>query len=216
LPQERHRIAGLLTGSRTDVQWNVKAEPVDFYDAKGVLETIFGLLGVSGRVRYEAAALDNLHPGRSAKVLLDTGGGETLIGYIGQLHPALQLKEELDDTYVFELALEPLYEHADNAITQQPLPRYPSIERDLAVLVDRSVEAGSLLAAIREAGGDLLESVSVFDVYVDDRLGADKKSVAFSLVYRHPERTLTDEEAAGRHAEVLGRLASAFGAELRK
>jgi phenylalanyl-tRNA synthetase beta chain len=216
LPQERHRIAGLLTGSRTDVQWNVKAEPVDFYDAKGVVETIFDLLGVSGRIRYEAAALDNLHPGRSAKVLLDTGSGEMLIGYVGQLHPSVQLQEELDDTYVFELALEPLYEHADTAIIQQPLPRYPSVERDLAVLVDRSVEAGSLLAAIREAGGDLLESVSVFDVYVDDRLGADKKSVAFSLVYRHPERTLTDDEAAGRHAAVLDRLASAFGAELRK
>ena len=216
LPRERHRIAGLLTGSRTDVQWNVKAEPVDFYDAKGVLETIFDLLGVSGRIRYEAAALDNLHPGRSAKVLLDTGSGEELIGYVGQLHPSVQLQEELDDTYVFELALEPLYEHADNAIIQKPLPRYPSVERDLAVLVDRSVEAGSLLAAIREAGGDLLESVSVFDVYVDDRLGADKKSVAFSLVYRHPERTLTDDEANERHAAVVDRLSSAFGAELRK
>lgn len=216
LPQERHRIAGLLTGSRTDAQWNVKAEPVDFYDAKGVLETIFDLLGLSGRVRYEAAELDNLHPGRAAKVWLDTGGGEILVGYVGQLHPSLQLQEELDDTYVFELALEPLYEHADTAITQRPLPRYPSVERDLAVLVDRSVEAGSLLAAIREAGGEWLESVSVFDVYVDDRLGADKKSIAFSLVYRHPERTLTDEEANGRHAAVVDRLASAFGAELRK
>jgi len=216
LPRERHRIAGLITGSRTDAQWNVKAEPVDFYDAKGVLETIFELLGVSNRVRYEAAALDNLHPGRAAKVMLDTGSGEILIGYVGQLHPTVQLREELDDTYVFELALEPLYEYADTRITQQPLPRYPSIDRDLAVLVDRSVEAGSLLGAIREAGGDLLESVSVFDVYVDDRLGADKKSVAFSLVYRHPERTLTDEEAAERHAAVVERLASDFGAELRK
>lgn len=216
LPQERHRIAGLLTGSRTAVQWNVDAEAVDFYDAKGVLESIFELLGVSERIRYEAAVLDNLHPGRTAKVLLESGGGEETIGYVGQLHPMLQMKEELDDTYVFELALEPLYEHADAGITQQPLPRYPSVERDLAVVVDRSIEAGKLLGAIREAGGDLLESVSVFDVYVDERLGADKKSVAFALVYRHPERTLTDEEAAERHAAVVDRLAAAFGAELRK
>ncbi|EXX87928.1 phenylalanyl-tRNA synthase subunit beta [Paenibacillus darwinianus] len=216
LPQEKHRLAGLLAGSRASAQWNRKAEPVDFYDAKGVLEAVFELLGMTGLVRYEAASIDQLHPGRTAALVLETAGGRKQIGYVGQVHPALQLQEDLVDTYVFELELEPLYEHADSAIRQKPLPRYPAIERDIAVVLDRRVEAGRLTGEIRSAAGELLESVQVFDVYTGGKLGEDKKSVAVSLVYRHPERTLTDEEVTERHTAVVERLGQSFGAELRK
>ncbi|WP_313998233.1 phenylalanine--tRNA ligase subunit beta [uncultured Paenibacillus sp.] len=216
LPQEKHRIAGLLTGSRASALWNRKAEPVDFYDAKGVLEAVFEMLGMTGLVRYEAASIDQLHPGRTAAVLLDTARGWEPVGYVGQVHPALQLQDDLADTYVFELELEPLYEQADFAIMQKPLPRYPAIERDIAVVLDRGVEAGRLTDEIRSAAGDLLESVRVFDVYTGGKLGEDKKSVAVALVYRHPERTLTDEEVTERHAAVVERLGQSFQAELRK
>lgn len=216
LPQEKHRLAGLLTGSRTKVQWNTKAEPVDFYDAKGVLEAVFGLLGLEARIRYEASSLDGLHPGRTARVLIDTERGFEPIGYVGQLHPELQLQEDLADTFVFELELAPLYEYAQLDIRQTPLPRYPAITRDIAVVVGREVEAGKLLEAIRGTAGEWLESVEVFDLYTGDKIGADKKSIAVSLVYRHPDRTLTDEEVTERHALVVEQLAGTFGAELRR
>ncbi len=216
LPQEKHRLAGLLTGSRIAAQWNVKAEAVDFYDAKGVLEAVFELLGIADRIAYQAQPIDQLHPGRTAAVLLDTERGWESIGYVGQLHPSLQQREDLSDTFVFEIELAPLYEHADFAIVQKPLPRYPAIERDIAVVVDSGVEAAKLTSEITAAAGELLESVRVFDVFTGEKLGKDKKSVAIALVYRHAERTLTDEEVTERHNAVVERLSQTFGAELRK
>ncbi len=216
LPQEKHRLAGLLTGSRHAAQWNVKAEAVDFYDAKGVLEAVFELLGITDRIAYQSQPIDQLHPGRTAAVLLDTERGWESIGYVGQLHPSLQQQEDLADTFVFEIELAPLYEHADFAIVQKSLPRYPAIERDIAVVVDSGVEAAKLTSEIAATAGELLESVRVFDVFTGEKLGKDKKSVAVALVYRHAERTLTDEEVSERHAAVVDRLSQTFGAELRK
>jgi len=216
LPQEKHRLAGLLAGSRRAAQWNVKAEAVDFYDAKGVLEAVFELLGISGKIAYRSIAIDRMHPGRTAAVELDTERGWETIGYVGQLHPTLQQQEDLADTFVFEVELAPLYELANFEIKQQPLPRYPAIERDIAVVLDAGVESAKLLADIRDAAGELLESVRVFDVFTGEKLGKDKKSVAVALVYRHTERTLTDDEVTERHGAVVERLAQSFGAELRK
>ncbi|AJY73649.1 phenylalanine--tRNA ligase subunit beta [Paenibacillus beijingensis] len=216
LPREKHRFAALLTGSREASQWNRKAEKVDFYTAKGVLESVFHLLGLSGKIVYAAAQPDQFHPGRTASVALQTQLGLETIGYVGQLHPSVQLDNDLDDTFVLEIDLDAVYEEADFSIEYKALPRYPAIERDIAVVVDSGVEAGALCAAVREAAGELLESVNVFDVYTGERLGAGKKSVALSLVYRHPERTLTDEEASELHAKSVTKLEQSFAAELRK
>ena len=216
LPQEKHRVAGLLTGSRRKGQWNVQAEAVDFYDAKGLLEELFRLLGVSDSIRYEAAAPAHFHPGRTAAVLLETGRGYERIGYVGQLHPEQQRDFELQDTYLFELELAPLYDAAESAIAYKALPRFPASGRDIAVVVDRSVQAGGLTAAIAQTAGELLESVEVFDIYTAERLGEGKKSVALALVYRHAERTLTDEEVTELHGKVVAQLEQSFGAELRK
>ncbi|GGF99471.1 phenylalanine--tRNA ligase subunit beta [Paenibacillus abyssi] len=216
LPQEKHRLAALLTGSRTDAQWNVKTAPVDFYDVKGMLEAVFDLLGISGKITYEAAAPEHWHPGRTAAVLLDTERGSECIGYVGQLHPDLQREFDVADTYVFEIELSPLYEVADFSIVYKALPRYPAIGRDIAVVLEKQVEAGKLTVLIKETAGDLLESVEVFDVFTGEKLGANKKSVALSLVYRNAERTLTDEEVTELHGKVVTALEQSFGAELRK
>ncbi|MBJ6363874.1 phenylalanine--tRNA ligase subunit beta [Paenibacillus sp. GCM10012307] len=215
-PHERQKLAALLTGSRRHPQWNVKAEAVDFYDIKGVLEAVIELLGLSGKVNLQAAAPEQMHPGRTAAILLDTPRGSETIGYIGQLHPDTQRELDLADTYVFELNLEALYEAADSSIVYRALPRFPASTRDIAVVIDRKQETGSLKTAIVETAGELLESVEVFDIYTGERLGADKKSVALSLVYRHAERTLTDEEVTELHAKVVERLEQSFHAELRK
>ncbi|WP_027087781.1 phenylalanine--tRNA ligase subunit beta [Cohnella panacarvi] len=216
LPQEKPRLALLLAGSRRAAGWNRPAETVDFYDAKGLLETAFRRLGIEARISYEAAQPEGFHPGRTAAIKLETERGAETIGYVGQLHPELQREFDLPDTFAAELSLAPVYEYADNRIEYKPLPRYPAMERDIAVVVDRGVSGGALTAAIEASAGELLESVRVFDVYTGDRVAADKKSVALALVYRHAERTLTDDEVTAAHGNVLARLEQSFAAELRK
>ncbi|WP_239614886.1 phenylalanine--tRNA ligase subunit beta [Cohnella mopanensis] len=216
LPQEKPRLSLLLSGNRRSASWNRSAEPVDFYDAKGVLEKLFERLGLSGIIAYAAAQPAGFHPGRTATITIHTERGEETIGYVGQLHPELQRDFDLPDTYVAELELASIYEYADRRIEYRTLPRYPAMERDIAVVVDRGVAGGALTAAIVASAGELLESVKVFDVYTGERIGNDKKSVALALVYRHGERTLTDEEVTETHARVLTQLEQSFGAELRK
>ncbi|NBD26598.1 phenylalanine--tRNA ligase subunit beta [Paenibacillus glycinis] len=216
LPQEKHRLAILLTGSRSRAEWNRKAEAYDFYDLKGILETLADVLGVSGSIGYEAAQPEHMHPGRTAAVVFDGERGPVTIGYLGQLHPAVQIEHDLSDTYVLEIELAPIYEDADFAIAYKSLPRYPAMERDIAVVLNREVEAGKLTDAAAETAGELLESIRIFDIYTGEKLGADKKSVALSLVYRHAERTLTDEEVAELHGKVVAKLEQSFAAELRK
>lgn len=216
LPEEKPRLAFVLHGNKSPSAWNRAAEKVDFYDAKGVLDAVFELLGLSGKVKYEAAQPEHFHPGRTAALKLSGAGGDETIGYVGQLHPDLQRELDLGDTFAAEISLAPLYELANSSIVYQPLPRYPAVERDLAVVVGREVTGEALLEAIRSAAGELLESSRVFDVYTGERLGADKKSVAIALVYRHPERTLTDEEVTEAHGRALAKLEQTFGAELRK
>jgi len=217
-PLEKPRLALLLAGAFGHrAGWNRQAEAADFYAAKGLLEAAFKRLGLEGEVVYSAAKdADGFHPGRTSAVRLRTGVGLETIGYVGQLHPDLQREYDLPDTYAAEIELASLYDHADRDIVYRTLPRYPAAERDLAVVVDAAVPGAALIDAIRRAGGDGLESVSIFDVYTGDRLGAGKKSVALALVYRHAERTLTDEEVAEAHARVLTELEQSFGAELRK
>ncbi|MCC3374885.1 phenylalanine--tRNA ligase subunit beta [Cohnella sp. REN36] len=216
LPHEKPRLAFLLTGNRRAAAWNRTAEPVDFFDAKGVLEAMFARLGLADSVTYEAAQPEGFHPGRTAALKLQSAQGGETIGYVGQLHPDLQREYGLGDTYVAELDLAPLYARADAQIAYRTLPRFPATERDLAVVVDAGTAGGDLVKAIRSAAGELLESARVFDVYTGERLGAGKKSVALALVYRHAERTLTDEEVAEAQQRAIQKLEQSFGAELRK
>lgn len=215
LPQERMLLAALLTGKRHETHWTGKAGDVDFYDLKGVLERLVSFLGIQG-IGYKAAQQEGFHPGRTAHITLETAEGTKVIGTIGQLHPALQQKKDLADTYVLEVEFTELAAAADEQITHKLLPRFPSIGRDIAVVVGREVQVGDLIAKVREVAGSLLESIQVFDIYTGDRLGADKKSVALALVYRTPERTLTDEEVSELHAKVVSALEQTFDAELRK
>ncbi|MEF2966928.1 phenylalanine--tRNA ligase subunit beta [Paenibacillus sp. M1] len=215
-PRELSALGLLLAGSREAKRWNAPAEKVDFFDLKGALESVFEYLGVSDLISYAADAPQGLHPGRSASIYLNVPEGKLRLGTLGQLHLELQREMELDDTYIAELLLEPLYRHAGETVVYRDLPRFPAMQRDIAVVVDRNVEAASLIASIRQTAGELLESVEVFDVFTGSKLGEDKKSVALSLVYRHKERTLTDEEVTEVHESVIAALEQTFAAELRK
>ncbi|WP_110933625.1 phenylalanine--tRNA ligase subunit beta [Paenibacillus bouchesdurhonensis] len=215
-PREIAVLGLLLTGDREEKRWNAAPEPVDFFDLKGALESIFDYLGIRGLISYEADAPQGFHPGRSASVYLNTTSGKQQLGFLGQLHPELQREHDLEDTYVAELLLEPVYQYAGDTAVYRELPRFPSMQRDIAVAVNADVEAGALLAAIRNTAGELLEELDVFDVYTGSKLGDNKKSVALSLVYRHKERTLTDEEITSVHGQVVSMLEQTFAAELRK
>ena len=215
-PKELPVLSLLLCGSRAEKQWNQTPEKVDFFDLKGALETLFEFLGIEDNIRYVANQPEGYHPGRSASLYLQHGTEQILIGTMGQAHPQLQQERDLGDVYTAEILLQPLYDHTSEDIRYRELPRFPASERDIAVVVDESVEAGAMLEAIREAAGELLQSVQVFDVFTGSKLGEGKKSVAISTVYRHNERTLTDEEVSAAHAAVVNRLEQTFHAELRK
>lgn len=215
-PRELPVLSLLLSGSRAVKQWNVASESVDFFDLKGALETVFSYLGITGAVSYVGDSPQGYHPGRSASIFLQVNEERMLIGTMGQIHPELQRKQDLEDTYAAEISLAPLYAAAQSRLQYTELPRFPGMERDIAVVVDTSVPAGDLITKIRENGGSLLQSVQVFDVYTGGKMASGKKSVAISLMYRHAEHTLTDEEVGEVHGKVLDALQQSFGAELRK
>jgi len=211
LPEERLYLAGVLTGQWMPANWMGAKKPVDYFLLKGVVESLLAQLGV-GSVEYvRAAELTGMHPGRTAHIV---AAGET-IGYLGQLHPATENAYDLDETYVFQLDVALLLKHAIPFNDYTALPKFPAVTRDLALVVDRTVPAEQLSRVIRGTAGAWLESLTLFDVYTGDRIAADKKSVAFSLVYRHPERTLQDEEVQELTNRVVEALAEKTGAELR-
>lgn len=215
-PRELPVFGLLLSGSSSVKQWNVSAQPVDFFDLKGALESVFAYLGLTDNVVYEGDSPEGYHPGRSASVYLIGDEGRVKIGTMGQIHPDLQRQFDLEDTYVAEILLQPLYNSAHSRLQYKEIPRFPGMERDIAVVVDSAVPAGHLIANIRENGGSLLQSVQVFDVYTGGKLESGKKSIAISLLYRHADHTLTDEEIGEVHDKVLSSLHQTFGAELRK
>ncbi|AMX82668.1 phenylalanine--tRNA ligase subunit beta [Geobacillus subterraneus] len=210
-PAENERLAGVITGLWHAHLWQGEKKAADFYVAKGVLDGLFDLLGLSDRISYRPAKRADLHPGRTAEIALDG----TVIGFVGQLHPAVQKEYDLKETYVFELALAELLNAEGEAIRYESIPRFPSVVRDIALVVDDNIEADALKQAIEEAGKPLLKDVALFDVYQGDRLPAGKKSLAFSLRYYDPERTLTDEEVTAVHERVLAAVEEQFGAVLR-
>ncbi|CAM3541847.1 phenylalanine--tRNA ligase subunit beta [Marinicrinis lubricantis] len=216
LPEEKQLLAVLWTGNKQQAHWSGKSAKVDFYDLKGIAEQLFAYLGLGSLVRFAPSQFEGYHPGRTAEIQLHSGSEWIEIGRIGQLHPELQHRKDLDDTYAMEMELAQVYEMADTQISYRMLPKFPAMTRDIAVVVEDAVRVGDMLKEIEHHAGELLESLQVFDIFKGDRLGQGKKSVALSLVYRHHERTLTDDEVTAVHQKVVDRLEQSFGAELRK
>lgn len=215
-PQEVTLLSLLLSGEREEKRWNVNPQPVDFYDLKGAVDALFMWLGMENNISFEADEPQGFHPGRSASIYLTTKQGKKRIGTLGQLHPEYQQEKELSDTYVAEISLESLYAYSGHVAVYKDLPRFPAMQRDIALVVDENVEVDKLIRLIKQEAGQLLEAVDVFDVFTGSKLGENKKSIAISLVYRHKERTLTDEEITTLHQSVVSSLEQTFNAELRK
>ena len=210
LPTERQHLGALLTGHLRPPSWR-DAEPprADFFAAKGVLAALMEALRVPWEV--EPSREPFLHPGRSARVL---AGGEPA-GWLGELHPAVAARWDLEQTAGFELDFGVLAAQAVVAPGYEDLTSFPAVREDVAVVVPDGVSAAQLVAVVRKAGGALLRRADVFDVYRGAQVGEGSASLALRLEFRAPDRTLTDEEVAERRAKIVAALDEQLGARLR-
>ena len=215
LPDEPSYVCGVMCGRRADDAWNQRYDEYDFFDAKGVVEELLDALRVT-KVRFKAADPEQypwLQPGRAAEVL---ARGE-VVGWVGNVHPRGLKAMGVDAPVVaFELSQAALLRLAADELPYQDVPTLPGVDVDLAIVVDESVTCETLMQRITSAGGRLLADVRLFDVYRDDeRVGAGKKSMAFSLTYRAADRTLTSDEVEKAHAKLVTKVCKATGGEVR-
>jgi phenylalanyl-tRNA synthetase beta chain len=207
--RERPSLGFVLSGA-TGEGWTGTARDFDVFDAKGVIEELLSELRVTWRVG--GAGGGAFHPGRSATILV---GGEP-VGTFGELHPRFAAALDLSGRVAAgELDVEALMPRSSDLRQVRDVPRFPPVRRDLAFQVDAATPAGDVQRALEEAAGELLDSCLLFDVHEGPPLPAGAKSLAFSVDFRAPDRTLTDAEAAEAVAAVVERLARDFGARLR-
>ncbi len=208
-PHERTKAAGVLTGVLRQKSWNYKEIHASFWRLKGVVEALFRMFGITG---YEISPRENSYfsADTSAEIIL---GGEPA-GILGEVSEE-QTQHRIGSVYLFELDVERLLEVAGKKEVLPP-PRYPAVTRDIAVVLPEGVGAGEVASLIGKAGGKLVEDVRLFDLYQGEQVPEGCKSLAYSISYRSQERTLTDAEVNEVHSGIVCRLASEFGAGIRK
>ena len=202
---EESKISGLLCGNYMSNGWSNNTK-VDFYIVKGIVENILDYMGFKNRYSFEISDCSDLHPGISANILLD----RKKIGILGRVHPKL-LKDEV---YVFELSLQALMSKI-KPIKYKEAPKYPVIEKDLAFILDKNITSGEVFETIKRAGGRLLTNIKVFDVYTGENISSDKKSIAYSLTFMDPNRTLEEKEVMELFNRIIEKVTSEFKCELR-
>ncbi|MCD8316586.1 MAG: phenylalanine--tRNA ligase subunit beta, partial [Eggerthellaceae bacterium] len=215
LPKEKTKVAGVLSGAMNDKQWNQETVEFDFFDGKGVLENLSRELAMP-KVRYKALTAEEapyLQPGRAAQML----SGGAVVGWVGEIHPkAVKSFGATPPVVAFELDLSALEKLANDARPYEEVSIYPPVTIDIALVVNEDVTNERMMQVIKSAGGKLLESVDLFDIYRDDdKVGKNKKSMAYKLTYRANDRTLTTEEVDHAHQRLLTKVEKATGAEVR-
>ena len=212
-PEEIEMLVGLWTGDRSPSGWFGKSKACDFYDLKGVVESLFmGLHLRSARfTKLPEAECTFTQPGASARIML----ADNQVGIIGQISSrvldAYNLKQP---AFVFEVDFDRLVENIPDAIVAQPLPKYPATARDATLIVDQDIEAQTLIAKVKAMDQPLLEDVHIFDVYQGKPVPENRKSISLRLTYRSAHETLEDEAVNRIHQEITGRLVASFNADL--
>lgn len=207
LPLETETLALVAGGGARPEQWGERARPVDFFDLKGDIEA---LLGEAHGARWEAGGPDHLHPGRRAELRR----GDEVIGYLGALHPELARKLDLDgEVLAGEFALDAL--RLRGMPQARELSRFPSVRRDLALVVPEALPYAALERSVLESAGALLRDLRLFDVYRGQGIETGCKSFAIGLIFQDDSRTLGDADVDRLVAAVVQRVAADFGAELR-
>ncbi|HEU4341323.1 MAG TPA: phenylalanine--tRNA ligase subunit beta [Candidatus Binatia bacterium] len=210
--EERQSLAGILFGPRQQLGLRAGEEKSPtFLHCKGIVEGILDLLHIADKLAWSAETPRILHPGRAAALLRD---GSTM-GYLGQIHPDLQQQLGVPPFFLFELDFEELLQYAPRRIKTRSLPRFPSVERDFAIVVDERFPSGQIVSWIESLGEALIEQVQVFDHYAGSPIPQGKKSLAYKISYRADDRTLTDTEVNTLHQDLTNRIEKLFGAQLR-
>ena len=204
---EESKIAILMKGNYIINEWQHTVAKCDFYMIKGIVENLLDYLGYKNRYAFEVAELPEMHPGMSAKILLD----RECIGIIGRVHPSYKK----DEIYVSEISLTKLYNKQIKPIKFKEASKYPEITKDMAFVVKKDVTAGELLQQIKKSGGRLLTKVDIFDVYVGENVGNDEKSIAFSLTFSDSTRTLNDNEVMELFNKIIKDVETKIGAQIR-
>lgn len=200
-------LALVAVGSHQPESWHVKPQPMDFFDFKGEIEEVLA----AGRVKVEYVRSERawLHPGQSAEILVD---GQS-IGYLGRLHPSLENELDLSTTWVAELDQTAVLQSYVSNFTE--LSRFPSIRRDIALLISDNINVRDIQQLIEKTGGELLDSTWLFDVYTGQGVEEGKRSLAFALLWQHPSRTLEDAEIKSGMDNIIQVLENTYQATLR-
>lgn len=208
-PYEQLRLAGTISGLWHEHQWQQEKKPVDFYVVKGIVEGLFSHLEIP--VTFEQTKLPDMHPGRCATLSI----GEQVVGYVGQVHPRLEKRMDLNETYVFDINLDGLLESYTHVPSYLQQSKYPSIGRDIAFVLDEKVNAGDVKTFIEKTGQPLVKKVHIFDLYTGEHLPDGEKSVAYSLLYQDDTRTLKDEEVEESYQAIIEVVKKQFSAYVR-
>jgi phenylalanyl-tRNA synthetase beta chain len=218
LPEEQQRLVIVVTGPRALKGWQpADLTPMDLYDLKGIIAAMTESLHVTG-IHYEPWENHPIfHPGKCARMLVD---GQQ-IGIFGEIHPLVRENYDLPVTQAqipllaAEIDLDALLPLIPIGHDTHRVPEYPPVLEDLAVVVDEALPAEKVVEAIRIAGGKIVANVRLFDVYRSEQIGVGKKSLAYSITYQAPDKTLTDKDVAGIRTRILRRLEQELGAKLR-
>ncbi|WP_374295395.1 phenylalanine--tRNA ligase subunit beta [Acinetobacter sp.] len=200
-------LAMIAVGSKAPEQWHVKTQDMDFYDLKGEVEALIDTAHTS--VEYQRSERAWLHPGQSAEIVVN---GQS-VGYLGRLHPSLEAELDLGVTWVAEM---------DQSLLLQPyvynfteLSRFPSVRRDIALVIDANIALSSIETTIKQSAGEFLSASWLFDVYTGQGVETGHRSLAFALLFQHPSRTLEDAEIKLAMDRVIGSLETTYKAKLR-
>lgn len=209
-PKEEFYFSALITGKDKLTKWLKEEHTFDFYDIKGYLELTFKNLGMLEDISYKKAELENMHPGRTAKVFYR----EEEIGFLGEVHPLHCEKFDLEKVYVFEINLNKILNNNKVKPRYEEISKYPKVTRDIAMLINKDEEYTNIFNLINNLNIKLISNIELFDLYEKLEFEKEKKSIAITITYVDKEKTLTDEEINNAHNKVLEALTN-YGALIR-
>lgn len=210
--KETQHIAGILSASQMDQHWLEDSRPIDFYTVKGIVETLFSEFSWTDQVVFKPESeLPDWHPGRTAQIFI----GDQPVGIVGQIHPEISVANDLKEVYAFEISLAHMLERELKPIIYTPVQKYPSIRRDMALLVHQDISHHQLTENIEQAGSKHLQSVELFDLFEGEQLPKGMKSVAYSLTFASSNRTLEEDMVNKEFEQIKNYLIEQLGVQIR-